>query len=118
MRLNTAASAPPPPKTHQGAPGPRLDTEQKLARSVLACLLWERQFYENGVDIADRITDLAGRARPSFVADLAVKARTEQNLRHAPLLLLSVLARTRPAVNPVNLPLPPFPQLPPDRLPL
>jgi len=33
----------------------------QLRRSVLACLLWEDQFYEDGVEIAGRIQSLVPR---------------------------------------------------------
>jgi hypothetical protein len=40
------------PRTHEGAPAHNNSTELQLRRSVLACLLWESQFYEDGVEIA------------------------------------------------------------------
>lgn len=93
MRLNIFA---PRPRvvTHEGAPAVPLSAEQALRRSVLSCLLWENEFYEDGVTIADRITALAGDVSPRVLADLAVEARTRFNLRHVPLLLLTVLTRT------------------------
>ena len=42
-------------RTHEGAPARHLSNEAQLRRSVLACLLWESQFYEDGVEIAGRI---------------------------------------------------------------
>jgi 60 kDa SS-A/Ro ribonucleoprotein len=81
--------------THEGAPAAHhLSIEQQLRRSVMSCLLWERQFYEDGVAIADRITALAEQAPPAMVAALAIEARSAFNLRHAPLLLLATLAKT------------------------
>jgi 60 kDa SS-A/Ro ribonucleoprotein len=79
--------------THEGAPAKRIDAEQKLRRSVLSCLLWEREFYEDGQSIADRIAELTGEVKPRIVADLAVEARSKFHLRHAPLLLLNGLTR-------------------------
>jgi hypothetical protein len=81
--------------THEGAPAARdLTIEQQLRRSVSSCLLWEREFYEDGEAIADRIAALAEKAAPTMVAALAVEARSNMHLRHAPLLLLTVLAKT------------------------
>jgi 60 kDa SS-A/Ro ribonucleoprotein len=81
--------------THEGAPAAlHLTVEQQLRRSVLSCLLWETEFYEDGQSIADRIVALAQKAPPAVVAALAVEARGRFNLRHAPLLLISVLAKT------------------------
>lgn len=86
--------------THEGAPARRIIPEQELRRSVMACMLWEDTFYESGVDIATRITDLVGRVSPRFVADLAVEARGRFKLRHVPLLLVRELARKPRAVAP------------------
>ena len=81
--------------THEGAPAAlHLTIEQQLRRSVLSCLLWEKEFYEDGVSIADRIVALAEQAPPAMVAALAVEARGAFNLRHVPLLLIAVLAKT------------------------
>lgn len=93
-RLNTAATLA-PTLTHEGARAAQhLTIEQQLRRSVLSCLLWEREFYESGVAIADRIIDLAMQAPAGMVASLAIEARTRFNLRHVPLLLLTALAKT------------------------
>ena len=45
-------------QTHEGAPAKHIFAEQELRRSVLACMLWESQFYEDGVAIAGRIRKL------------------------------------------------------------
>lgn len=92
MRFNIFS--PRPRVTHEGAPAVILSAEQTLRRSVLSCLLWEGEFYEDGQAIADRIAALAGDLDPAVVAALAVEARERFNLRHAPLMLLAVLART------------------------
>lgn len=81
--------------THEGAPAwPHMTAEQALRRSVCSCLLWENEFYEDGEEIATRIATLAAAVKPDKLAALAVQARSQYNLRHVPLLLLSVLART------------------------
>ena len=82
-------------KTHEGAPAVQvLDDEARLRRAVLACMLWEDEFYEDGETIAARIAGLAAKVDPVVVAGLAIEARSKMNLRHAPLLLLTVLAKT------------------------
>jgi hypothetical protein len=60
---------------------------------VLACLLWEKQFYENGVEVASRIGELVPKVAAEKVAALAVEARELMKLRHAPLLLVREMAR-------------------------
>lgn len=92
MRLNTRPDC--GVKTHEGAPAvPHLTAEQALRRSVLSCLLWEGEFYEDGQSIADRMAINAGKVENDTLARLAVEARSQFNLRHVPLLLLSILAR-------------------------
>ncbi len=81
------------PRTHEGGPARNISPELQLRRSVLACLLWEDQFYEEGVEIAGRIQTLVPKVKPEAVAVLAVEARTKMKLRHAPLLLVREMAR-------------------------
>lgn len=78
--------------THEGAPAKRIDAEQELRRSVMACLLWESQFYESGESIAGRIADLCERVEPEKIAAIAIEARTKMYLRHVPLWLTRQLA--------------------------
>jgi len=81
------------PRTHEGAPAAVLTPEQMLRRSVLSCMLWEDEFYEDGVQIAGRIHELVPRVEAEKVAALAVEARERMKLRHAPLLLVREMAR-------------------------
>lgn len=92
MRTNLKITAA-PVFTHEGAKAVRISAEAQLRRSVLACLLWEDGFYENGQTIADRIVELSAKIDPSVLAALAIEARHDQHLRHAPLLLLKALVR-------------------------
>jgi 60 kDa SS-A/Ro ribonucleoprotein len=95
MRINSGKAKQPAERTHEGAPAfTDLSGEQRLRRSMLSCLLWEDEFYEDGEAISARITAVASTLDPEFVADLAIEARSKMNLRHAPLLLLTVLAKT------------------------
>ena len=80
-------------RTHEAAPARHISNELQLRRSVLACLLWESQFYEDGVEIAGRIAELVPKVEPERVAVLAVEARKQMKLRHAPLLLVREMAR-------------------------
>ena len=89
-RLNTLNSG---PRTHEGAPAPHISSELQLRRSVLACLLWESQFYEDGIEIAGRIAELVPKVTAEKVAALAVEAREQMKLRHAPLTLVREMAR-------------------------
>jgi 60 kDa SS-A/Ro ribonucleoprotein len=80
-------------RTHEGAPARHLSPELQLRRSVLACLLWESQFYEDGIEIAGRIAELVPKVAAEKVAALAVEAREQMKLRHVPLLLVREMAR-------------------------
>src|ERR1700753_2380715 len=80
-------------RTHEGAPAKAITAEQALRRSVLTCMLWEDEFYEDGVQIAGRIRELVPKVDAAKVAALAIEAREAMKLRHAPLLLVREMAR-------------------------
>lgn len=84
MRTNTKPAR---PRTHEGAPAHHIGALAELRRSVLSTMLFEGTFYEDGEDIAKRIRRLAGECKPEEVAALAVEARNDYKLRHAPLWL-------------------------------
>src|SRR5262245_23594536 len=80
-------------QTHEGAPAAAMNATQALRRSVMSCLLWESEFYEDGEEIAARIVSLANEVPADVVAGIAIEARERGNLRHVPLLLVSALAK-------------------------
>src|SRR5882724_10224398 len=80
-------------RTHEGGAAVPSSPRKELRRAILACLLYEDQFYESGQSIADRIAGLVRSVPAKDVADLAIEARTKFHLRHAPLLLVRELAR-------------------------
>lgn len=82
-----------PITTHEGAKAKRITDYEQLRRSVLACLLWEDQFYEGGQTIAERILEFADKCTKEQVSALALEARHQYKLRHVPLLLLCALAK-------------------------
>jgi hypothetical protein len=90
------------PRTHEGTAARHISTELQLRRSVLACLLWESQFYEDGVEIAGRIAELVPTVAADKVAALAIEAREQMKLRHAPLLLVREMARNKTHRAPVS----------------
>jgi len=91
MRTNLAARS--NLVTHEGAPAKPINAEAQLRRSVMSCLLFEKEFYEDGQDIASRIEQLVGAVRPDVAAAIAVEARKTHNLRHAPLFVARALAK-------------------------
>lgn len=78
--------------TAQGAKAAVITAEQQLRRSVLACMLWEDEFYEDGRTIAERIRTVAEKLPFNTVANIAIEAREKAKLRHAPLWLAVALA--------------------------
>lgn len=80
-------------RTHEGAKGRAFGPEKQLRRALMNCMLWEDQFYENGVSIAERMADLVPKVKAETVAAMAVEAREDMKLRHAPLLIVREMAR-------------------------
>ncbi|MCL2715751.1 MAG: TROVE domain-containing protein [Alphaproteobacteria bacterium] len=90
VRLNRSTRA----ITHEGAPARSFPPEMELKRTLMNCLLWEDQFYEDGIAIAERIKALVPKVAPQAVAELAVQTRESMKLRHAPLLVVREMARS------------------------
>jgi hypothetical protein len=79
--------------THGGAEAAHINPEQQLRRSVMSCMLWEDEFYEEGVKVADHIKTLIPQITPEKVAEIAIEARSRMKLRHVPLLIAREMAR-------------------------
>lgn len=91
-RTNAPAARAPRIQTHEATPAKRLTDVQALRRALLSCLLWEDQFYEDGEEIAERLKRLTLAVPPSDAAALAIEAREQGKLRHAPLWIARHLA--------------------------
>jgi len=87
------------PKVHTapGAPAATINKALQLQRLLNACMLWEDNFYIDGESVAAAIQKLVHETPAEKCADLAIKARTEQKLRHAPLLVVREMARASKA---------------------
>ncbi|MFO1183477.1 MAG: TROVE domain-containing protein [Bauldia sp.] len=81
------------PRTHEGGRARGFAPADELKRTLMNCLLWEDQFYEDGVAIAERIAALVPQVEPEVCLALAVEAREAMKLRHAPLLVVREMAR-------------------------
>lgn len=79
--------------THEGAKARNISPLQQLERSVMSCLLWEGEFYESGVSIAQRISELVKQNSPDDVLNVALKAKHDMHLRHIPLFLIREVFR-------------------------
>lgn len=82
-----------PVLTHEGAQAHRIGAEAQLRRTLMACLLWENEFYEDGVSIAARIAEGVAAVPLDVAGALAVEAREQMHLRHVPLLVVREMAR-------------------------
>jgi len=78
--------------TREGAVAKTISTELQLRRSVMSCMLWEKEFYEDGVSIAQRIADLVPLVDATIVAAIAIEARTKGKLRHVPLWIVRAMS--------------------------
>lgn len=87
MRRNVKVEKQPPVYTHEGAVAARINPEQQLRRLVMSCMLWEDNFYIDGVSVVQMIHEAVGAVSPQVAFRTAVEARTEGKLRHVPLLM-------------------------------
>lgn len=79
--------------THEGAKAKNISPKVQLERTLMSCMLWEDTFYEDGVSIADRLKELVFKVDPSDAVRLAIAAREDMKIRHAPLLVARYLAK-------------------------
>lgn len=88
--------------THENGKAKIVSLEEQLRRSVMTCMLWEDTFYEDGINIYDRITDLANKVNPKDVFQIMMDAKFNSKLRHIPLLLARILAK-RDSISAIHL---------------
>jgi hypothetical protein len=88
LNFATRTALGPAVKTAEGAPAVRINKTLQLQRLLNACMLWEDNFYSNGQDVATLMRTLVREVSAEKCAELAIKAREEQKLRHAPLLIV------------------------------
>lgn len=93
MRTNVKAPEKPAPRTHEGAVAYRANAGQQLRRSVMANMLFENGFYEDGQSIHGRIAGLVPEVAPQIVASIAIEAREKMKLRHVPLAIVREMVR-------------------------
>ena len=79
--------------TTENVVDPKLGLEAQLVRLVNASMLWEDQFYLDGVEHSNLIKSLVAELPATIVSAIAIHARQQLNLRHIPLLLCRELAR-------------------------
>ena len=77
--------------THEGGKASKISKIKELERTVMSCLLWEDNFYENGISIADRIKDLINHCNDDEVIALIRKVKFDMRIRHCPLWMIVCL---------------------------
>lgn len=87
MKTNVKAEKP-PIYTHEGAKSSHVSPLAQLRRSVMACMLWEDNFYEDGKQIVDRIGELCAKVSRHDIFLLAQESHQKGYLRHVPLKLI------------------------------
>jgi 60 kDa SS-A/Ro ribonucleoprotein len=89
----TKTARTPQPTTAPGALAARIGKTLQLQRLLNACMLWEDNFYSSGKSAAAQMAKLVHEVPAETCAELAIKAREESKLRHAPLLVVREMAR-------------------------
>lgn len=72
-----------------------LSPADMLRRTCMSCLLWEDNFYEDGVSAADRIRENMAKVSQDEAVDILREAKETNKLRHLPLFLLVCMAENR-----------------------
>jgi len=94
-RINVAPVMARSAPIHESGARQTFSSREELRRVLSCALLGERQFYVSAEDIEATIRRLAAVVPCEQVATLAVEARQDLGLRHAPILLLTALAARR-----------------------
>jgi len=79
-------------KTHEGGRASFIKPFEQLKRAIMTCLLWEDQYYINGVEIADLVKGLMSKVTEAQAREALKQAKWENKLRHMPLYLLVLMA--------------------------
>ena len=101
MKFNTMIKEQSMTLNHEGAEAFRMSAEMELYTAVVTASLSDK-FYETANERIERIAELVGKCDARFVAQLAVYARKEMNLRSVPLLLVVELAKRHSGDNLVS----------------
>ena len=86
---------------HEGAEANKLSPEMELYTAVVTSSL-SNKLYETAEEQINRMSALISKCDHKFVAQLAVYARTEMNLRSIPLFLIVELAKIHSGDNLVS----------------
>jgi len=71
--------------TAEGGCAKSINAAEELRRSVMSCMLWEDEFYEDGVTIAERIKNNVALVGEQEARQILYSCKFESKLRHTPL---------------------------------
>ncbi len=72
---------------------PAISAEKQLRRLMMAHMLWEDQFYVDGVSNETLMAQAIAQTDPKLVQSMALEAREQFKLRHVPLAVMRTLAK-------------------------
>lgn len=100
-KFNSLAQLETVKNNYEGGEAYLLSDEMELYSAVVTSTL-SNKFYETASEQTERISELVGKCNPVFVAQLAVYARQQMNLRSIPLFLVVELAKVHSGDNLVS----------------
>lgn len=92
-RLNKKTPATPIYTANGAGIASRPTNVQQLRRLTMAAMLFEGNFYSDGIAHADALREAVANVKPSEALTIAEEARSVFNIRHAPLLIVREMAR-------------------------
>lgn len=102
MKINKAIKRE-PVYTYEGGKASHISEFEELKRATMSCLLWEDEFYEDGISIADRITTLTEKCIKNGyykeVMALLNLVKFDMKLRHCPLWMIVSIFKAGGTVN-------------------
>lgn len=78
---------------HNGLSSNQISTKEMFDRTVMACLLWENNFYENGESVATRVESYIKELSEQDIVPILYKCKQDMKLRHMPLFILVCMAK-------------------------
>lgn len=84
MKVNVANHS----LTYEGGKAVDVNPYERLKRTVMTCMLFEDNFYEDGIKVVDRIVELCSKVSALQICMLALEAATKYHLRHIPLQMI------------------------------
>ena len=102
MKINKAIKKE-PIYTEEGGKASHITKLEELTRATMSCLLWENEFYEDGVSIADRIVSLTkeciDKGLYDKVIELLKKVKFDMKLRHCPLWMIVAIYKSGKTIS-------------------